>query len=83
MEFIEQLSLFNGFTAIFVVIDRHSKESALIPATDNATATCAADTSVTYVFAKRGIPLHVFRSSANTMLEPYLRIYCNYEQDNW
>ena len=59
MDFIEQLPLSNGFTAILVVIDRLSKESVFIPTTDNATAIDVADAFVTHVFLKHGIPLHV------------------------
>jgi len=119
MDFIEQLPLSNGFTAILVVIDRLTKESVFIPTTDNATAIDVADAFVTHVFAKHGIPLHVssdrgseftshfFRSlgsllrmrlhftsghhpaangqveCVNSTLEQYLRIYCNYQQNNW
>jgi len=119
MDFIEQLPASNGFTAILVVVDRLSKESVFIPTTDNVTAVDVADASVTHVFAKHGIPLHVssdrgseftshfFRSlgsllrmrlhftsgyhpsangqveRTNSTLEQFLRIYCNYEQDNW
>ena len=119
MDFIEQLPLSSGFMSILVVIDRLSKEAVFIPTTDNATAINVADTFVTHVFTKHGIPLHVssdcgseftshfFRSlgsllrmrlhftsghhpsangqveRVNSTLEQYLRIYCNYQQDNW
>lgn len=119
MDFIEQLPLSNGYTAILVVIDRLSKESLFIPTTDTVTAQDVADAFVTHVFSKHGIPLHVssdrgseftshfFRSLGsllrmrlhftsghhpaangqveriNSTLEQYLRIYCNYQQDNW
>jgi hypothetical protein len=112
------LVLIDGFTAIPVVIDRLSKDSAIIPTTDTATASDVADAFVTHDFTKHKTPLHAssdraqnftfhfFRSlgslhirlhftsgyhpSANGQLghinstpEQYLRIYCNYEQDNW
>ena len=119
MDFIEQLPLSKGYTAILVVIDRLSKEGIFIPTTDTFTSADVADTFVTHVFSKHGIPLHVssdrgseftshfFRSlgsllcmrlhftsghhpsangqveRVNSTLEQYLRIYCNYEQDNW
>ena len=119
MDFIKQLPASNGFSAILVVIDRLTKESVFIPTTDNATAMDVADSFVTHIFAKHGIPLHVssdcgseftshfFRSlgsllhmqlhftsghrpsansqveRTNSTLEQYLRIYCNYQQDNW
>ena len=119
MDFIEQLPPSSGYTAILVVINRLSKEGVFIPTTDNVTAIDVADTFVTHMFAKHGIPLHVssdrgseftshfFRSlgsllrmrlhftsghhpsangqveRVNSTLEQYLRIYCNYEQDNW
>jgi hypothetical protein len=59
MDFIKQLPPSNEFTAILVVIDRLSKESALIPTKDNFTAVDMAGAFVTHVFAKRGIPLHI------------------------
>ena len=119
MDFIEQLPASNGYTAILVIIDRLSKEGIFIPTKDTVTAPDVADSFVTHVFSKHGIPLHVssdrgseftshfFRSlglllrmrlhftsghhpaangqveRVNSTLEQYLRIYCNYEQDNW
>ena len=119
MDFIEQLPASDGFTSILVVIDRLTKESVFIPTHDTATASDVADSFVTHVFSKHGIPLHVssdrgseftshfFRSLGsllhmrlhftsghhpsangqveriNSTLEQYLRIYCNYQQNNW
>jgi transposase InsO family protein len=119
MDFIEQLPVSNGFTAILVIIDRLSKEGIFIPTYDTVTSLNVADMFVSHIFAKHGIPLHVssdrgseftshfFHSLGsllrmrlhftsghhpsanrqveriNSTLEQYLRIYCNYEQDNW
>ncbi len=59
MDFIEQLPVSHGHTAILVIIDCLTKESVFIPTMDTATTVNVADTFVTHVFAKHGIPLHV------------------------
>jgi len=59
MDFIQQLHASNGFTAIWVVIDRLSKEDVFLPTTDTLTAPDVADAFVSHVFSKHGIPLHV------------------------
>ena len=59
MDFIEQLPVSKGYTTILVVIDCLSKEGVFIPTTDTVTSVNVADTFVTHVFSKHGIPLHV------------------------
>ena len=119
MDFIEQLPVSSGFTAILVVVDRLSKQALFIPTHDTITLPELAQLFLLHVFSKHGVPAHVtsdrgtefvlhfFRSlgkalnmklhftsgyhpegngqteRSNQTLEQYLRIYCNYQQDNW
>src|SRR5258708_7584954 len=73
MDFIEQLPPSNGFTAILVVIDRLSKESVFIPTMDTITAVEVADTFVTHIFAKHGIPLHVSSDRGSEFTSHFFR----------
>jgi IS30 family transposase len=119
MDFIEQLPGSSGYTAIFVVVCRLTKQSIFIPTYDTITSADLAKLFVLHVFSRHGVPSHVtsdrgsefvshfFRSlgkaldmtlhftsgyhpegdgqteRVNQMLEQYLRVYCNYQQDNW
>ena len=119
MDFIEQLPVSSGFTAILVVVDRLSKQALFIPTHDTITSPELAQLFLLHVFSKHGVPAHVtsdhgtefvahfFRSlgkaldmklhfmsgyhpegdgqteQSNQTLEQYLRVYCNYQQDNW
>ena len=56
MDFIEQLPASSGFTSILVVVDRFSKQSIFIPATDTITSAELARLFVTHVFSKHGVP---------------------------
>src|SRR3979490_1279907 len=118
MDFIEQLPPSLGFTSIFVIVCRLTKQSIFIPMVDTITLAELAILFVLHVFSKHGIPSHVtsdrgsefvshfFRSlgkaldmnlhftsgyhpeasgqteRVNQTLEQYLRVYCNYQQDN-
>ena len=59
MDFIEQLPLSNGYTAILVIINHLSKEGVFIPTVDTATAIDISEAFITHVFTKHGIPLHI------------------------
>jgi hypothetical protein len=119
MDFIEHLPVSGGHTAIFVIVNRLSKQAIFIPSYDTVTAVQLAGLFVVHVFSKHGVPSHVtsdrgsefvshfFRAlgkaldmklhftsgyhpegdgqteRVNQTLEQYLRVYCNYQQDNW
>ena len=119
MDFIEQLPLSSGYSAILVVVDRLTKQGIFIPTHDTIDAPELAKLFVLHIFSKHGVPSHVtsdrgsefvsrfFRSLAkaldmelhftsgyhpeadgqtertNQTLEQYIRMYCNYQQDNW
>jgi IS30 family transposase len=118
MDFIEQLPVSSGFTAILVVVCRLTKQSIFIPTYDTITSTDLSHLFILHIFSKHGVPSHVtsdqgsefvshfFQSlskaldmklhftsgyhpegdgqteGVNQTLEQYLRVYCNYQQDN-
>src|SRR5258705_5651911 len=59
MDFIEQLPLSEGFTAILVIMDRLTKQSLFIPTHDMVDAPQLARLFLTHVFSKHGTPGHV------------------------
>jgi hypothetical protein len=59
MDFIEQLPVSSGFTAILVVVDRLSKQAIFIPTYDTVTSLELAKLFVLHVFSKHGVPSHV------------------------
>ena len=73
MDFIEQLPVSDGFTAILVVIDRLMKESVFIPTHNTATTSNVADAFVTHVFSKHGIPLHVSSNCGSEFTSHFFR----------
>jgi hypothetical protein len=119
MDFIEQLPESSGYTAILVIIDRHSKQGIFLPTHDSINTPELVRLFVCNVFSKHGVPTditsdrgsefvsHFFCSVGaalnvrlhytsgyhpqanggaerlNQTLETYIRMYCNYQQDNW
>jgi hypothetical protein len=59
MDFIKQLLLSNGFTAILVIVDRLSKQGIFILTTDTIDAPELAKLFVLHVFSKHSVPAHV------------------------
>ena len=59
MDFIEQLPLSSGFTAILVIVDWLSKQSIFIPTHDTITSLELAKLFLLHVFSKHSIPAHV------------------------
>ena len=59
MDFIEQLPLSSGFTAILVVVDQLSKQSIFIPTHDTITSPELAKLFLLHMFSKHGVPAHV------------------------
>ncbi len=59
MDFIEQLPLSEGFTAILVIMDRLTKQSLFIPTHNMVDAPQLAQLFLTHVFLKHGAPGHV------------------------
>jgi hypothetical protein len=58
-DFIEQLPLSKGHTAILNIVDRSSKQLISIPMHDKVDAPEIAKLFLHHVFAKHGVPLHV------------------------
>src|SRR5258708_6361177 len=59
MDFIEQLPMSEGFTAILVIVDRLTKQSLFIPTHDTVDAPQLAQMFLTHVFSKHGTPGHI------------------------
>src|SRR5258708_7133844 len=59
MDFIEQLPVLEGFTAILVIVDRLTKQSLFIPTHDMVDAPQLAQLFLTLIFSKHGTPGHV------------------------
>jgi len=59
MDFIEQLPMSGGYTAILVIVDRASKQAIFIPTYDTITSEQLAELFVLHVFSKHGVPNHV------------------------
>src|SRR5258705_4652261 len=59
MDFIEQLPMSEGFTAILVIVDRLTKQSLFIPIHDTVDAPQLAQLFLTHIFLKHGAPGHV------------------------
>src|SRR5258708_6381477 len=59
MDFIEQLPMSEGFTAILVIVDRLTKQSLFIPTHDMVDTPQLAQLFLTHVFSKHGAPGHV------------------------
>ena len=58
MDFIEQLPLSSGFTAILVVVDHLSKQGIFIPTIDTINSEELALLFIMHVYSKHGIPNH-------------------------
>src|SRR5258708_1995209 len=59
MDFIEQLPMLEGFTAILVIIDRLTKQSLFIPTHNMVDAPHLAQMFLTHVFSKHRTPGHL------------------------
>jgi len=59
MDFIEQLPLSTGFTAILVMVDRLSKQAIFIPTHDTITSPELAKLFLLHMFSKHSVPTHV------------------------
>lgn len=59
MDFIEFLPLSDGHDAIFVIVDRLTKQSIFLPSSTRSTSASIAKDFVTHVFSKHGVPSHV------------------------
>src|SRR5260221_7915831 len=59
MDFIEQLPMSEGFTAILVIMDRLTKQSLFIPTHDSINSLELTQLFLTHVFSKHGMPSHV------------------------
>jgi hypothetical protein len=59
MDFIEQLPVSLGFTAILVVVCCLTKQSIFIPTYDTITSANLAHLFVLHIFSKHGVPSHV------------------------
>jgi hypothetical protein len=73
MDFIEQLPLSCGFTAILVVVDRLTKQGIFIPTTDNIDSPELARLFITHVFSKHGVPMHVTLDCGSEFVSHFFR----------
>ncbi|KAF8831748.1 hypothetical protein HHX47_DHR1001045 [Lentinula edodes] len=73
MDFIEQLPMSNGFTAILVVVDRSSKQAIFIPTHDTITSEQLAELFVIHVFSKHGVPNHVTSDRGSEFVSAFFR----------
>ena len=73
MDFIEQLPPSSGFTAIFVVVDRMTKQAIFMPTTDTITSEGVARLFLTHVFSKHGIPSHVSSDRGSEFVSHFFR----------
>jgi len=89
MDFIEKLPSSSGFDTILVIVDQLTKQAIFIPAHDTITSADLARLFILHVFSKHGVPSGYHPKGdgqtecTNQTLEQYLRVYCNYQQDNW
>jgi len=73
MDFIEQLPPSSEYTAIFVVVDRLSKQAIFMPTTDKVTSEDIARLFLTHVFAKHGVPSHVSSDRGSEFVSHFFR----------
>ena len=73
MDFIEQLPPSSGFSAIFVVVDRLSKQAIFMPTTDKINSEGVARLFLTNVFAKHGVPSHVSSDRGSEFVSHFFR----------
>src|SRR5260370_15978611 len=59
MDFIKHLPLFDGFSAILVVVDHLTQQSLFIPTHDTINSPQLTQLFLTNVFSKHGVPSHV------------------------
>src|SRR5258708_3887772 len=73
MDFIEQLPVSEGFTAILVIVDRLTKQSLFIPTNDTVDAPQLARLFLTHVFSKHGTPGHVTSNHGTEFMSHFFR----------
>ena len=73
MDFIEHLPESSGFTAILVVVDRHSKQGIFIPTTDSINSAGLAKLFIRDVFSKHGVPAHVTSDRGSEFVSIFFR----------
>src|SRR6266436_2690941 len=119
MDFITDLPISLGFDSLFVVVDRFSKATIIVPCCKTITADETSQLYMNNVWRRTGLPQQIIsdrgpqfaakliqefwkklgvKSSLSTAfhpqtdgqtervnqeLEQYLRIFCNFQQDNW
>jgi len=73
MDFIEQLPDSDGYTAIFVVVDRLSKQAIFMPCQDTINAEGLARLFLEHVFAKHGVPQHISSDRGSEFVSRFFR----------
>src|SRR5258707_5077493 len=73
MDFIEQLPVLEGFTAILVIVDRLTKQSLFIPTHDMVDAPQLARMFLTHVFSKHGTLGHVTSDCGMEFISHFFR----------
>src|SRR5258708_6678486 len=73
MDFIEQLPMSEGFTAILVIVDRLTKQSLFIPTHDMVDAPQLARLFLTHIFLKHGTLGHVTSNHRTEFVSHFFR----------
>ena len=73
MDFIEQLPLSSGFTAILVVVDRLFKQSIFIPTHNTITSPELTKLFLLHMFSKHGVPAHVTSDRGTEFVSHFFR----------
>ena len=73
MDFIEQLPVSSGFTAILVVVDRLLQQALFIPTHDTITSPELTQLFLLHVFSKHSIPAHVTSDHGMEFISHFFR----------
>jgi hypothetical protein len=73
MDFIEQLPPSAGYTAILVIVCRHSKQAIFIPCHDNIDTPELVRLFVLHVFSKHGVPEHITCDRGSEFISHFFR----------
>ena len=73
MDFIKQLLVSSGYTAILVVVDHLSKQCIFIPTDDMITSLELAKLFLLHVFSKHRVPFHITSNRGSKFVSHFFR----------
>ncbi|MBW0546944.1 hypothetical protein O181_086659 [Austropuccinia psidii MF-1] len=76
MDFITQFPLSNKFDSILVVVYKFSKMAILIPAYETITALDLAQTFISHVFSKNGLPVSIVSDEGSLFVSSFWTQLC-------